>query len=395
MNRGTILYVGAFELPDKNAAAHRVLSNAKIFKKLNYEVVFIGIDTGLSYKNKIINTRKEMQGFDCWAFPYPKSLNQWIDYYSNINAFLEVINNYSNVKAVICYNYMSLSLRKIKQYCNLMNIKIIADCTEWYSIKNNKMIIKIIKGFDNFLRMRVISKRLDGLIVISSYLEDYYRKCKNVILIPPLVDMTEKKWSIAVPKYDNDKIRFIYAGNPGKDKDKISTVVDCLYNLEDSPNYIFNIVGITKEEYIKDYREHKEFVNNFSDNIIFHGQLSHIEIVKLIKISDFMIFIRKNNRMTKAGFPTKFVESMSCGTPVITTRTSDLENYLVEGKNGFFLEIEDKKQTKLDLQKILRMSYDEINLMKTIYIDTKMFHYENYIDKMKIFLNNVFIDSIC
>ena len=30
MEKGTILYIGGFELPDKNAAAHRVLSNGKI-----------------------------------------------------------------------------------------------------------------------------------------------------------------------------------------------------------------------------------------------------------------------------------------------------------------------------------------------------------------------------
>ena len=31
MKKRTILYVGGFELPDKNAAAQRVLSVAKIF----------------------------------------------------------------------------------------------------------------------------------------------------------------------------------------------------------------------------------------------------------------------------------------------------------------------------------------------------------------------------
>lgn len=40
MHKGTILYVGGFELPDKNAAAHRVLSNAKIFRELGYNVFF-------------------------------------------------------------------------------------------------------------------------------------------------------------------------------------------------------------------------------------------------------------------------------------------------------------------------------------------------------------------
>ena len=34
--KGTIIYYGGFSLPDKNAAANRVVSNGKIFKDLGY-----------------------------------------------------------------------------------------------------------------------------------------------------------------------------------------------------------------------------------------------------------------------------------------------------------------------------------------------------------------------
>ena len=43
LEKGLILYVGGFELPDKNAAAHRVLSNGKLLRDLGYEVSFVGI----------------------------------------------------------------------------------------------------------------------------------------------------------------------------------------------------------------------------------------------------------------------------------------------------------------------------------------------------------------
>ena len=42
--KGTIIYYGGFSLPDKNAAANRVVSNGKIFKALGYNVVFLGAD---------------------------------------------------------------------------------------------------------------------------------------------------------------------------------------------------------------------------------------------------------------------------------------------------------------------------------------------------------------
>ena len=49
MSLGTILYVGNFELPDKNAAAHRVVNNAKIFRELGYRVALLGTVRGESF----------------------------------------------------------------------------------------------------------------------------------------------------------------------------------------------------------------------------------------------------------------------------------------------------------------------------------------------------------
>ena len=67
MSKGTILYVGGFELPDKNAAAHRVLSNGKILRDLGYKVVFIDVDKRIQYENDILNTKRILKGFECWS----------------------------------------------------------------------------------------------------------------------------------------------------------------------------------------------------------------------------------------------------------------------------------------------------------------------------------------
>jgi len=40
---GTIIYVGNFELPDKGASANRVVSNGRIFEKIGYRTVFLGV----------------------------------------------------------------------------------------------------------------------------------------------------------------------------------------------------------------------------------------------------------------------------------------------------------------------------------------------------------------
>ena len=80
-----------------------------------------------------------------------------------------------------------------------------------------------------------------------------------------------------------------------------------------------------------------------------------------------------------AGFPTKFSESISCGVPVITTKTSDLCNYLQEGINGFWLE-EDIEES---ISKIFKTkNIQELKEMKKN-VDTKIFDFKNYIKEFK------------
>ncbi|PLR85059.1 hypothetical protein CVD25_00410 [Bacillus canaveralius] len=388
MAKGTIIYIGGFELPDKNAAAHRVLNIGKILRELDYNVVYISIDRELTFHSNIVNTKRDIQGFDSWFVPYPQSNYQWVKYLSDIQSFLRIVELYSDVKAIICYNYQAVALMKIKRYCNKNNIKIIADCSEWYSVKGTNIAFSVIKGIDSFLRMRVIQKQLDGLIVISQFLKQYYKNNSSLIRVPPLVDLSEDKWKLSVTKNDDDVIRFVYAGSPGVNKDRINVLIESLYQLKEFSNYVFYVIGITKEQYLGYYKEHNELIRDLHNKVVFLGRLSHIGSLKYVGIADFSVFIRENNRLTKAGFPTKFVESVSCGTPIITTRNSDLEEYLVEGENGFWIEGDVRKT----LQRILSKSKNEIYEIKGN-ITGDIFDYHLYINDFRYFIETINISK--
>lgn len=378
MTKGTIVYVGGFELPDKNAAAHRVINNGKLLREYGYKVVFIDIDKTLPYKKHISMNKKETQNFEYWSRPYPKSKKEWIHYLCDADSIIRILTQYKDLKAVICYNYQSISFMKLKKYCNRNHIKIFADCTEWYSTKGASIIFKIIKGFDSFIRMRILQKRLDGLIVISSYLSTYYQDCKNVVQIPPLVDLTEEKWRTDSTNSNDNRINLVYAGSPGRNKDCLDFIIEVLYELNEVSNFTFNIIGITKDQYLKDNKNHKDIIERLGKKVVFYGRLSHQESLKYIKLADFSIFIRENSRMNNAGFPTKFVESISVGTPIITNETSDLKGFLIEEKNGFYLNTHNKKSMISKLYKILTLNKNTIKKMKQICYNSRMFHYEKY-----------------
>lgn len=389
VSNGTIIYIGGFELPDKDAAAHRVLSNTKILRELNYKVVFIGVNKDLCQGIPIEQTKQVIMGFETWFIPYPNKNKEWLEYLTSIKAFCYIASTYSDIKAVICYNYQAVAFLKIISYSHKRDIKVIADCTEWYSTKGIGIVRKILKGLDTFLRMRIIQKNIDGIIVISRYLEDYYRRSKNVIRIPPLVDLEEEKWKQEVPIYADGKIHFVYAGSPGQYKDKLNLVVEALYELKELRNYIFYVIGITKEQYLIDYQVHGKLLEELKDNIHFLGRLQHTESLNYVKAADFNLFIRENTRLTKAGFPTKFTESVSCGTPVVTTKNSDLAEYIVDNENGYFLRPCSKQSLIEDMKRILLLDKSEVEKIRYNCININTFDYRNYIDPLGHFINSI------
>ena len=386
MKKQTILYIGGFELPDKNAAAHRVLSNAKAMRDCGYEVFLAGVNKC----EKSLNLT-DVQGFTTYSVKYPKNILEWVKYHTSIKIYKKFIRKH-NINNIVCYNYQSIALWRMMNFCKKNNIKIYGDCTEWYEPDGN-LIAAFIKKCDVVFRMEYLQPKLDGLIVISNYLDDYYKNkgVKNIINIPPLVDLAEKKWQIDSAKaFINNSYKFIYSGSPGTgNKDKLDIVVENLkyfYNNK-KKDIIFNIVGITEDQYVANFNNNIRLTSDYNF-AKFHGRISHLDSLKLLKESDFSIFFRENNLTNIAGFPTKFVESISAGTPVITNVSSNLEKYFVAQNSfiGFIINDLEAKQIETVLGKVLILEKGIIEEFKNECFKSKLFHYQKFNGVFRSFL---------
>ena len=81
-----ILYIGGFELPDKNAAAHRVIANAKVLREMGFEVSFIGISKDIMGAPSIV------EGFESTPIPYPCGKIEWIHQISTFVSFDKIFH---------------------------------------------------------------------------------------------------------------------------------------------------------------------------------------------------------------------------------------------------------------------------------------------------------------
>lgn len=401
----SILYIGNFSFPDGNASGKRVYTNGKVFKQLGYDVIYVGVDKNIKKDTSIIDTRKIFDGFEYYNLPRFQNPLNCIGTQSPFIKVKKIIQqklDTANLKVIIYYGSPSTSLfiKKLINYAKKNKVIILSDCVDWLTPQTNNLMFNLIKKIDTNYQKTVLNTKVNGLIVISNYLDAYYQKKKiPTVIIPPLnLGLSIRQSKIQTTK----KIKLIYAGipfrlnrivrNADSLKDRIDKAIIALCEVKKSNiDFIFNVYGFTKEQYMFSLPNQKQYIDILGDSICFHGYNSNDIVTQKILESDFTILIRDISRDTTAGFPTKISESIGLGIPVITTHTSDLDNYLIEGSTGFFLDNSNQNSLNSSLVNILRFQKKDILKFKELCLDENPFYYEKHTEKIKYFFENIHV----
>ena len=397
-----IVYVGGFELPDKNAAAQRVLANAKIFRDLGYQVVFIGVDKTLKANHDILDTKTYVQGFDSWRVPYPNTKRQWLKQMSSIGHIKKVVEQYGNghFYAIIGYNYPALALWRLKNYADRIRSLCLADVTEWYGSSGGGALFNAVKWLDTSCRMRCVHLQMDGVITPSFYLTNFYGKkgCK-VVELPTLYDVVDNPL-VRCRKDVNLPMRFLYAGSAfnvnrvnkhrSNIKDRLDKVITMFSEAAKvNSNFVLDIYGLSKENYLSVFDEHSTLLEKLKENVVFYGRKPHEEIVRNIQEADFTVFIRDIDRVVEAGFPSKFSESISYGTPVLCNMISNIRKYVQEGKNTIIIDKDDCEQQVGVLLNLFQEGEEKVQEMKDYCQAHTVFDYRSFLKPVENFLEEV------
>lgn len=387
-----IIYIGTFRLPCYDAAAPRVLNNAKIFRAIGHEVSFISWGGKYREQDRCEDGKYRVDGFE---YVITGELDA-VGFINRVKSRLFrgkktmnlLLRMRVNPDLIIMYNAGYSQTKRMMRFCESRGVKLANDITEWYS--NNELRVTGI--IPNALNMKGLQHKVLNKIVISSMLDNYYPESNN-LLLPPLCDLSELKWNQTVEDEritSFEGITMIYAGNPAK-KDCLHTVINAVNGLaaEGAP-IRFLILGTTREAY---WRNYHNLIggSQLHSNIIFLGRVSQELIPAYYKKADFMVLLREPTRKSNAGFPTKVAESMTAGVPVICNETSDLASYVHDGENGFIVDgysLHDIMKVLRD--KILPLKREDINRMKDATAQSNSaFVYSSYKNEAREFLNNL------
>lgn len=390
MLQKTIAYVGGFELPDGNAAAHRVLTNAKIFRELGFQVVLIGTRKGQAHDVE----ERICDGFVTYSLKYPASAIKWLERYFGVGQYEKILQGIGRdgLRAIVLYNEKSFLQYRLRAWAKKRGVRIIADVTEWHA-HSGWGPASLFKKLDVALRMRVFSKLADGLITTSSYISNYYSSRgvlkARIVELPTLFDGERAATIVRKdrPTRRDGQLALIYAGTPfnvkrvrsGALKERLDRTIDVFLHIKAArPGTMLSIFGVTREEFLRHYPDYRSTIDACGSSLRFYGLVPNRTVLREIAGSDFTIFFRDENRVTLSGFPTKFSESITYGTPVITNRSPGIEKYAVPGENCLLVDPDDAVGLRQIVDFVATLDSSAIANLKHTCLESKQFDYRAY-----------------
>ena len=387
-----VIYLGSFRLPNYDAAASRVLNVARALREGGHQVTFISWGGQYRQEDKI-SEEFFVNGF---RYIITDELDTTGGVVSKLKGRLtrgkktKLLLTHWPQKIDVVITYNGSLTNWLLSFCHREGITLINDMTEWYSYSELKPTEWIPYAYNMF----VTQKRVENKIVISHFLDHYYKMTHNIV-VPATCDASEKKWSenIDYARHlvgDFKGVTLIYAGNPAR-KDQVHHVVNAVHQLaEEGASIRFLILGTTRESYLSRYasRLHNSKLHK---NILFLGRVSQDVIPSFYRQSDFMVLLREQTRKSNAGFPTKFTESFTSGTPVIANITSDLGMYLKDGETGFVVEKPSEEAIYRTLkEKVLPLNRRQIEIIKQNVRKTAMqLDYHSFVEPLCAYMNEL------
>lgn len=369
-----IVITGAFRFPDGDAASARVLGTAKALRQSGFTVDFAGWEEHERPEDQQADGSYRYQGFEYSSqqdlreqkLSPVRRLIRYLLAGCNTLGWLKS-RDLSDVSAIISYHGGSIFLIRLLLLCYRKNIKLYFDCTEWYDSRHLVGGRFGLVSIDHAIRMRFINPLIGRGIVISSYLDRYYKnKSLQTIMIPPLIDVDEPKWfqRQVQGRKNNQQLDLVYAGTPAK-KDLIGNALYGLQQLRAEGHDVrLHLVGPTPAALLACVDGDEALMASIADLLIYHGRVPQAEVPKIVANADFSILLRPQERYAQAGFSTKFVESLMAGVPIIANITGDVAHYVKDGHDAILINDYSPEAFALGVKRALQMSPDQRELMR-------------------------------
>lgn len=304
---------------------------------------------------------------------------------SMLSAFFEAIKyqkkNKKNI--IICYNaqfitamptLLTAKFKRCKTICLLADIPI--DVPEHFNIFK-----KVLSKLDIYLYHKTINK-FDGLIVLNKYVIDIFAPGKKYIVMDG--GISDDEITYALDSNDqpirNDNV-ILYTGA----LEKYNGIMELIagFNLLKDKKILLHICGDGS------LRQFIQESSNENKNIKYFGTLQNDIIQKMQRNASLLISTRPVDTFTsQVTFPSKIIEYMLSGTPVLTTK---LNGFTEEYFPNLYFTGQTPEDIASSIEEIFNISIEERNkkgqAAKMFVINNK--NYKNHGIKIASFIEDL------
>lgn len=380
-----IVIITGNNYPCGDAGAVRQHAMAKLLMNMGHDVFIIGYGPYTGNKENLydsvpyVSFRKKYSNRIVRAF-------YRMNFGSRVVAYIK--KYHKDFDCILVVDVLPNAFKKIEKLAQRKNALLIHDSVEWYSpeefVNGERNRAYKNKEYTNLIAINEKWR----VIAISKYLENHFTsRCSKVVRIPVIMDVNSMP---SILTHKNKKKLFVYAGAPSK-KDYLKEMVYGFagLNVTERKDIEFHVIGVNADQLVSICDVEKSYIDALEGTLFIHGRVSRDEALKWVRKADFTMLIRDESlRYAKAGFPTKIVESLSSGTPVVCNISSDLEEYLEDGKNAFIINGHNQEKVTETLRRILPLKTDSLDIMRNEARKTaeKYFDYRQYSDEMSYIL---------
>lgn len=307
------------------------------------------------YDKNISRFREETENEDGITYHYPSFIKKPIDgFLSRIIAVYKIIKNLYNKESVIICNIMNfeacIAARIFRIFHKVKIVAIVADVPGKTSkVVAIKKTLPIYKRYPVFL-YNIIKEWIclkgnnsyDAYALLTEAMNEVVNKQKRpYIVVEGLSDIKTEETSITTES-KNEKFTVLYAG--GIKKEYGAELMVKGFHQIHNDDIELHIYGYGP--YVKEIEE----INKVDPRIKYLGTKTNQEIVALQKKAHLLINPRPTDQeFVKYSFPSKIMECMASGTPLLTTVIPGMPKeyypyvYLIkdENLNGFSTALED------------------------------------------------------
>lgn len=312
----------------------------------NFEVISTRTVAAYPKYSKLINSKKEYRVGGCKCtevyFINLPLIKYFFEYWSIYKELKKWCEKYKEELYVCSYGRRishALAINRIKRkYKNIKTCMIYGDLSGKLATKTTK--VNPIKEFvvDHFLNYSIKqSLKMDCAVFFTKFMSEALKNKKPYIIVEGVCDEQTLMENWEDNKQKHEKIIVVYTGILSR-KYALDTLIDSFQCL-DEEKYELHLYGIG--EMVDELKELR------ISNVFYKGYIEPSKISGIQKEADILINPRQNTEIyTKYSFPSKTMEYLSTGNPVICYKLdgipAEYDDYLFYVKDNTSKAIAEK-----------------------------------------------------